>query len=64
AGADHTVDRAGFILADDLQTAIEVIRAGEDPTVSPDMTERVKDLLAFSVSSEYHGVRDRLRIAI
>src|SRR5690606_26718177 len=27
AGADHTVDRAGFILADDLQTAIEVIRA-------------------------------------
>ncbi len=64
AGADHTVDRAGFILADDLQTAIEVIRAGEDPTVAPDMTERVKDLLAFSVSTEYHGVRDRLRIAI
>ena len=64
AGCDHTVDRAGFILADDLQTAVEVVRAGEDPTVAPDMTERVKDLLAFSVSSEYHGVRDRLRIAI
>ncbi len=64
AGADHTVDRAGFILADDLQTAIEVIRAGEDPSVAPDMTERVKDLLAYSVSGEYQGVRERLRIAI
>lgn len=64
AGCDHSVDRAGFILADDLQTAIEVIRAGEDPTVAPDMTERVKDLLAYSVSAEYQGVRERLRIAI
>jgi hypothetical protein len=64
SGTDHTVDRAGFILADDLQTAIEVIRAGEDPSVQPDMTERVKDLLAYSVSQQYQDIRERLRIAL
>ena len=47
-----------------METAIEVIRAGEDPSVFPDMTERVKDLLAYSVSLEYQTVRERLRIAI
>ena len=60
----EAVDRAGFILADDLQTAVEVIRAGEDPSVQPDMTERVKDLLSFSVSQEYQDIRERLRIAL
>jgi hypothetical protein len=64
SGVDHTVDRAGFVLADDLATAVEVIRAGEDPSVQPDMTERVKDLLSFSVSEQYQDIRERLRIAL
>jgi hypothetical protein len=64
SGVDHTVDRAGFVLCDDLATAVEVIRAGEDPSVQPDMTERVKDLLSFSVSEQYQDIRERLRIAL
>jgi tetratricopeptide (TPR) repeat protein len=64
AGADLALDRAGFILADDLGTAIELIRGTEDPTSAVPTAERVKYLIAYSVSPEYLALRERLGLAI
>jgi hypothetical protein len=61
---DQTADRAGFVLCDDLQTAIDVVRAGAEPNLLLDMTARVKNLLLYSVSEDYFRVRGRLRIGL
>lgn len=63
-GVDLALDRAGFVLAGDLQTAIELIRGAEDPTVSVPAAERVKQLIAYAVSPEYLALRERLGLAL
>ncbi len=63
ASIDLTADRAGFLLAHDLQMATEVIRATEDGASVPGK-ERVKEVVLFSVSEEYFGLRQKLGIAI
>jgi tetratricopeptide (TPR) repeat protein len=64
AGVDLTADRAGFLLAHDLETAVAVIRATEEgaSALSPD--ERFQELLLFSVSNAYFELRQKLGIAV
>jgi hypothetical protein len=63
AAIDFTADRAGFLLAHDLATATEVMRATEDAASMP-VKERMKEIVLFSVSEEYLTMRDRLGIRI
>jgi tetratricopeptide (TPR) repeat protein/tRNA A-37 threonylcarbamoyl transferase component Bud32 len=62
-GIDMTADRAGFLLAHDLATAAEVMRATEDASSVP-AKERVKEVVLFSISEEYLELRKKLQITI
>ena len=60
---DLTADRAGFLLAHDLQMAADVLRATEDAASLPSK-ERTKELVLFSVSEEYLALRQKLVVTI
>lgn len=60
---DLTVDRAGLLLAHDLMTTTEGIRATDD-TSSVAVKERMKEAVLFSISEEYFSIRSKLLIAI
>jgi hypothetical protein len=64
AGVDLTADRVGQIFSDDLGTAIQLLRSSPEDSSSVGSTERVKELMRYSVSEEYFGIRARLRIAV
>ncbi len=60
---DLTADRAGFLLAHDLQMAADVLRATEEAAVLP-AKERTKELVLFSISEEYLALREKLVVTI
>jgi hypothetical protein len=62
-GVDFSADRLGLLLANDLRTAIEAIRAGSTE-LTPMQASRIKELVLFSVDENYFELRKRLRIAI
>lgn len=63
AGIDLSADRAGFLLAHDLETASECIRATEAD--SPVTTkERLKELVLFGIGEDYFALRRKLAITI
>jgi hypothetical protein len=63
AAIDLSGDRAGLLLADDLQATTEGIRSTEaDSSVL--VKERMKDIVLFSVSEDYFTIRARLGINI
>jgi hypothetical protein len=61
---EMTACRAGFLLCNDLETAARMIQA--DPTAVDDMsqTDKIKELVLFSVSPEYFRLRESLGIVI
>lgn len=63
AAIDLTADRAGFLLAHDLATATEVMRATEDAASVP-AKERVKEIVLFSISEPYFELREKLQITV
>jgi tetratricopeptide (TPR) repeat protein/tRNA A-37 threonylcarbamoyl transferase component Bud32 len=63
AAIDLTADRAGFLLAHDLATATEVMRATEDASSVP-AKERVKEVVLFSISEEYLELREKLQVSV
>jgi hypothetical protein len=63
AAIDLTADRAGFLLAHDLSVATEVMRATED-AASVASKERIKEVVLFSISEEYLGLREKLQIGV
>ncbi|HEX8792162.1 MAG TPA: tetratricopeptide repeat protein [Polyangiaceae bacterium] len=63
AAIDLTADRAGFLLAHDLATATEVMRATEDASSVP-AKERVKEIVLFSISEEYLALREKLQVTV
>jgi len=64
AGVDLSADRAGLLLANDLEVALEMIRAFDESSSSVPSKERSKELLLFAVSEEYFGLRRKLGINI
>lgn len=62
-GVDFSADRVGFLLANDLRTAIEAIRAGAAELTAA-QASRIKELVLFSVDERYFELRKRLQIAI
>jgi hypothetical protein len=63
-GVDQTADRIGFILAHDLETAVEIIRASDDSSSAVNAQTRLKELVLYAISEQYFTLRQRLRIAI
>jgi tetratricopeptide (TPR) repeat protein len=63
AAIDLTADRAGFLLAHDLATAAEVMRATED-AASVAAKERVKEVVLFSIGEDYFELRQKLQVSV
>jgi tetratricopeptide (TPR) repeat protein/tRNA A-37 threonylcarbamoyl transferase component Bud32 len=63
-GVDLTADRVGFLLCHDLETATQIIKASDESTSSVSTDERLKELVLFSVSSNYFALRQQLGIAV
>lgn len=61
---DLTADRAGFLIAHDLATALHVVRASEEGTSAVPTEDRAKELVLYSVSPEYLALRRKLGITI
>src|SRR5262249_20651556 len=64
AAVDLTADRAGFLLAHDLQIAGEIIKASGDESSAVPVKERLKELVLFATSEEYFSLRMKLGLAI
>jgi tetratricopeptide (TPR) repeat protein len=64
AAADLSAARAAFVLSSDLPSAVRVLGA-EPAGLSPlPISERIKDLVAYSVSEEYFIVRHALGLQV
>ena len=63
AAIDLTADRAGMLLAHNLEIAAEVMRATEDGASVPGK-DRMKEIVLFSISEPYLELRQKLGIAI
>ncbi len=64
AAVDLTADRAGFIVANDLELAIEMIKAADEASSAVQQKERVKELVLYGVDEGYFAVRQKLGINI
>jgi len=64
AAVDLTADRAGFVLAHDLETAAQVVKASDESTGAVSLDERFRELALFAVSSQYFEIRQRLQISV
>ncbi|MES1174082.1 MAG: tetratricopeptide repeat protein [Myxococcales bacterium] len=64
AAVDLTADRAGFVLAHDLETASQVVKASDESSSPVSLDERFKELALFAVSSQYLEIRQRLLISV
>jgi hypothetical protein len=64
AGVDLTADRAGLVVAHDLETATEIIKASDEGSSAVPNQERMKELVLYAVSESYFEMRQKLRIAI
>jgi hypothetical protein len=63
-GIDLTADRAGFVLSNDLETALEIIKASDEAASAATNQDRARELILFSVSDAYFRLRQRLVINI
>jgi tetratricopeptide (TPR) repeat protein len=59
-GAAFTVTRAGFILSDSLETAARIVTQEGDASIAVPYKDRLRDLIAYSVSDPYMRVRKEL----
>ncbi len=64
AGVDLSADRTGMVLANDLEVALEMIRAFDESSSSVPSKERARELLLYAVSEEYFALRKKLVINI
>jgi hypothetical protein len=64
AAVDLTADRAGFLLAHDLQVAGEIVKASGDDASAVPVKERLKELILFATSEEYFAIRSKLGLAV
>jgi hypothetical protein len=64
AAVDLTADRAGFVLANDLELCNEMIKAADEASSAVAQKERLKELTLYAVSEPYFAVRRRLGINI
>ncbi|HWM87089.1 MAG TPA: tetratricopeptide repeat protein, partial [Kofleriaceae bacterium] len=61
---DLTANRVGFILCNDLETAARRVAVESAGASTLSAKDRLRDLLAYSVSEQYFGVRRHLGLAL
>jgi serine/threonine protein kinase/lipopolysaccharide biosynthesis regulator YciM len=61
---DLTADRAGLLLTHDLDTALTILKASDDPNAPVSSKDRLKELTLFAASEDYFQLRQKLGIAI
>lgn len=64
AGVDLTADRAGLLVAHDLEIACEMVKASEESSSALPHRDRIRELTLFSVDPKYFELRSRLSISI
>jgi tetratricopeptide (TPR) repeat protein/tRNA A-37 threonylcarbamoyl transferase component Bud32 len=64
AAVDVTADRAGFLLAHDLQTAGEIVKASGDDASAVPVKDRLKELILFATGESYFAIRSKLGLAV
>ncbi|MBN2196584.1 MAG: tetratricopeptide repeat protein [Polyangiaceae bacterium] len=64
AGVDLTADRVGLLVAHDLDTVIEILRASDESASAVAAEERLRQLVLFSISHPYFDLRRKLGIAV
>jgi len=64
SGVDLTADRAGFLLAHDLDTAVTVVRASDEASSAVSQQDRFQELVLYSVSPAYFKLREHLGITV
>ena len=64
AACDLTADRAGLLLAHDLEVALALLKASDDGSVGIAQKDRIKELTLFAASEDYFALRQRLVVAI
>jgi hypothetical protein len=64
AGVDLSADRLGLLLGNDLKVANAVVDASPEEASIVSKKDRLRELLAYSVSEEYFEVRKALGIAL
>jgi tetratricopeptide (TPR) repeat protein len=63
-GVDLTADRAGFMLANDLNTSLAVIKATPEGQSAVPQADRLRELRLYAISEPYFRLRQRLGIAM
>jgi tetratricopeptide (TPR) repeat protein len=64
AAVDLSADRAGFIVANDLELCNEMIKAADEASSAVPQKDRLKELALYSVHEQYFSVRRKLGINI
>ena len=63
-GLDHTANRLGFVLCNDLVEATQAIRNETNIVSRASVADRIQELILFSISEEYFTLRKALGITI
>lgn len=64
AGVDLTADRAGFLLANDLETVAAILEVSEDSASAVPSRERYRQAVLWSVNPKYFALRKKLGLAL
>jgi hypothetical protein len=64
AAVDLTADRAGFVVANDLELCNEMIKAADEASSAVGQKDRLKELVLYAVSEDYFTVRRKIGINI
>jgi len=63
-GVDLTADRVGLLVAHDLETSVEIVRASDDSASAVPREERQKQLVLYSISEPFFELRRHLGVAV
>jgi hypothetical protein len=63
-GLDHSANRLGLVICNDLAAAAQAIRNETSPLSKVAVPERIQELVLFSISDEYFSLRQALGVAI
>ena len=61
---ESTAHRTGFVICGDLEVAARMVSQEQVVVGGPDVKEKIKELVLFSISEGYFGVRSRLGTTI
>ncbi len=64
AGVDLTADRIGLVVAHDLETANEIVKASDETSSAVPRDERLKQLTLYSISEPFFRLRRKLGISV